>query len=55
MNAWTLRLFVDNAFNEDVDLYRVVELSESQYRSPFVSRGVNQPRTVGLQLTWDLE
>ena len=55
MNAWTLRLFVDNALNEDVDLYRTRESSDSQYRSPFVSRGVNQPRTVGLQLTWDMD
>jgi iron complex outermembrane receptor protein len=54
MNAWTLRLFVDNVFNEDIDLYRTMETSNSQYRGPFVSRGVNQPRTVGLQLTWDL-
>lgn len=54
MNAWTLRLFVDNAFNEDVELYRVLETSDSQYRSPFVSRGVNQPRTIGLQLIWDM-
>jgi hypothetical protein len=54
MNAWALRLFVDNVFNEDIDLYRTMESSNSQYRGPFVSRGVNQPRTVGLQLTWDL-
>ncbi|MFC4312758.1 TonB-dependent receptor [Steroidobacter flavus] len=54
LNAWTVRLFVDNVFNEDVDLRRVREMSDSQYRSPYVIRGVNQPRTVGLQLTWDL-
>jgi outer membrane receptor protein involved in Fe transport len=54
LNAWTVRLFVDNVFNEDVDLSRARELSDSQYRSPYVIRGVNQPRTVGLQLTWDL-
>jgi outer membrane receptor protein involved in Fe transport len=54
MNAWTLRLFVDNVFNDDVDLYRVKELADSPYRESWVTRGVNQPRTVGLQLTWDM-
>lgn len=54
LHAWTLRLFVDNVFNEDVDLSRTMNSSNSQYRGPFVSRSVNQPRTVGLQLTWDL-
>jgi iron complex outermembrane recepter protein len=54
IDAWTLRLFVNNLFNESVDLYRRMESANSPYRDPFVTQGVNQPRTVGLQLTWDL-
>ncbi len=54
LNAWTVRLFVDNVLNDDVDLSRVMARSDSQYRSPYVTRSVNRPRTVGLQLTWDL-
>lgn len=55
MNDWTLRLFVDNAFDESVDLYRTFEAADSPYRNPFVSRGANQPRTIGLQLTWEFD
>jgi outer membrane receptor protein involved in Fe transport len=54
LNSWTARLFIDNVFNERVDLTRELRLSDSPYRRPFLSRGVNRPRTVGLELTWDL-
>jgi len=55
MDAWQLRLFVDNVFNEDIALYRNMRDFSSPYRSPYVARGVNQPRTVGLQVTWDFK
>lgn len=55
MNAWSARLFVDNAFDKSVALYRDMIDVNTPYRGPFVARGVNQPRTVGLQLTWNLK
>jgi iron complex outermembrane recepter protein len=53
-NAWHARLFVDNAFNENAELYRGLANANSPYRSPFVGRGVNRPRTIGLMLTWNI-
>ena len=55
MNDWTVRLFVDNVFDEGADLWRTYEDALSPYRDPYIERGVNQPRTIGLQLTWDFE
>lgn len=55
-DAWTARLFVDNVFDERVDLFRAFENTEfSPYRDPYVRRGANRPRTIGLQLTWEFE
>jgi outer membrane receptor protein involved in Fe transport len=55
IKSWTARLFVDNVFDDSVDLTRELHLSDSPYRGPYLSRGVNRPRTIGLELTWDLE
>ena len=55
MNDWTVRLFVDNVFDEDAELFRALEDAFSPYRDPYIERGVNQPRTIGLQLTWDFD
>jgi len=53
IDAWQVRLFVDNVFNEDIALYRFMNNYESPFHGPYITRGVNQPRTVGLQVTWD--
>jgi len=53
MNSWSVRLFVDNLFDDSVDLTRELHLANSPYRQPYYSRGVNRPRTIGLELTWD--
>jgi iron complex outermembrane recepter protein len=55
IDSWQLRLFVNNVFNEDIALSRTMANYNSPYRSPYVMRTVNQPRTVGLQLTWDFK
>ena len=30
-------------------------LAATAYRDPYIERGVNQPRTIGLQLTWEFD
>jgi iron complex outermembrane recepter protein len=55
MNDWTLRLFVDNVLDEGVELWRQLENASSPYRDPYIEHGVNQPRTIGLQLTWEFQ
>jgi iron complex outermembrane recepter protein len=55
MNDWTVRLFVDNVFDEGADLWRSLEDAFSPYRDPYIERGVNQPRTIGLQLAWEFD
>jgi iron complex outermembrane receptor protein len=47
-----VRLFVENVFDEVADLSRALENANSQYRNPYVLRTINQPRTIGVQLTW---
>lgn len=51
--SWELRLFVDNVFDEDADLWRFFEdTSGSPYRDPYTIRSINRPRTIGLEFSW---
>ncbi len=54
-DAWEVRLFVSNLFDEDADLWRRYEdTSGSPYREPFVTRSTNRPRTIGLEFSWNV-
>lgn len=50
-DAWRLRLFADNVFDEHAQLNRIFADSSTVLRGPFILNVPNRPRTVGLEIT----
>ena len=50
--AWTARLALDNVFDKYGDISRSYRAASSPFRTPYVYRTVNRPRTVALSVTW---
>lgn len=50
-DQWDLRLFADNLFDKRATLSRTYNPTDSPFRSPFYSRDVARPRTVGIEVT----
>src|SRR5262249_27656455 len=53
--AWGVRLFANNLFDETGPLNRFRAQANSQYRGPYIVQGVLRPRTVGLEMTWNIQ